>query len=133
MNYCKNCNKVLKVSSSTWCSNTCRHQFARKSLLEDFKKDPSKGTKSGHRLKSSIRDYIFQKFGNKCSICGWNEINPSTGKSPLEIDHIDGDCTNNSEHNLRVLCPNCHSLTPTYKALNKGNANKERLKYFKLI
>lgn len=39
---------------------------------------------------------------------------------PLEIDHIDGNSENNSEENLRLICPNCHSLTATYKGANRG-------------
>lgn len=108
------------------------HQHAGNLLVEEYKENPLAGVRSGNRLKSRVREYIFSKFDNKCSQCGWCEINPSTGKSPLEIDHIDGNSANNDENNLRVLCPNCHSLTPTYKALNKGNASKERLRYFKL-
>lgn len=38
---------------------------------------------------------------------------------PLELDHIDGCNTNNSIGNLRLLCPNCHALTPTYRGKNK--------------
>jgi hypothetical protein len=37
---------------------------------------------------------------------------------PLELDHIDGHHWNNSLDNLRLLCPNCHAQTPTYKARN---------------
>ena len=37
---------------------------------------------------------------------------------PLELDHIDGDTANNQLGNLRLLCPNCHALTPTYRARN---------------
>lgn len=37
---------------------------------------------------------------------------------PLELDHIDGDSDNNALSNLRLLCPNCHALTPTYRARN---------------
>lgn len=37
---------------------------------------------------------------------------------PLELDHIDGDPMNNVLANLRLLCPNCHAQTPTYRALN---------------
>lgn len=33
---------------------------------------------------------------------------------PLDVDHIDGDYTNNLLNNLRFLCPNCHRLTKTY-------------------
>ena len=38
----------------------------------------------------------------------------------LEVDHIDGNSENHREDNLRMLCPNCHSLTNTYKSLNRG-------------
>ena len=48
-----------------------------------------------------------------CSLCGiepfWN------GQAlRLEIDHVDGDWRNNRLVNLRILCPNCHTQTPTY-------------------
>lgn len=76
-----------------------------------------------------IRRYMLEQSGEKCSRCGWCEINQTTGKSPLSIDHIDGNSRNHSKDNLRVLCPNCHSLTPTYGALNKGNGRKKRYKY----
>jgi hypothetical protein len=37
---------------------------------------------------------------------------------PLELDHVDGDKTNNQLDNLRMICPNCHALTPTYRGKN---------------
>jgi 5-methylcytosine-specific restriction endonuclease McrA len=39
---------------------------------------------------------------------------------PLELDHIDGDRRNNRDENLRLLCPNCHALTPTYRGRDIG-------------
>lgn len=48
-------------------------------------------------------------------------MNPFTNTLPLEIDHIDGNSENNSEENLRLICPNCHSLTETYRGANRGN------------
>lgn len=69
---------------------------------------------------------MFMKHNNKCEKCGWGEVNPYTGKIPLQVHHIDGDCTNNSEENLQLLCPNCHSLTETYGGLNKGNSKRTK-------
>jgi 5-methylcytosine-specific restriction endonuclease McrA len=77
---------------------------------------------------------LLIKYSSQCSRCGWCKVNPVIGHSPLEIDHIDGDSENNSENNLVLLCPNCHSLTPTYKNLNKGHGRSWRTeKYVKII
>lgn len=59
-------------------------------------------------------------------MCGWGEMNKTTGKIPLEVDHIDGNFRNNQIDNLRLLCPNCHSLTSNYKSLNKGKGRSNR-------
>lgn len=54
----------------------------------------------------------------RCEWCGGAEW---LGQPmPLEIDHIDGDHANNVLTNLRILCANCHALTPTYCGRNKG-------------
>ncbi len=54
---------------------------------------------------------------NECSECGLNEWN---GKPiSIELDHIDGVRTNHKLENLRLLCPNCHSQTDTYRSRNK--------------
>ena len=73
---------------------------------------------------------MFEKFNNRCCKCGWGETNPYSQTIPLEIDHIDGDYSNNNEKNLQLLCPNCHSLTSTYKGANKGQGRKDRKKYY---
>lgn len=39
---------------------------------------------------------------------------------PLEVDHVDGDWRNNRPENLRLLCPNCHSVTDTFRGRAKG-------------
>lgn len=57
---------------------------------------------------------------NKCEMCKcttWLE-NPI----PLELDHIDGIRHNHKLSNLRLLCPNCHALTSTYRGKNKKPA-----------
>ena len=50
---------------------------------------------------------------NKCEVCGISEHNNKSIE--CELDHIDGDKTNHSYKNLRVLCPNCHSQTDTFR------------------
>lgn len=63
-----------------------------------------------HSLKSRL---IEEKILiNKCNCCG---INSWEGKLlSLQLDHIDGDRTNNELSNLQLLCPNCHSQTKTW-------------------
>lgn len=55
----------------------------------------------------------------KCEECGWNKISAG-GYPPLELDHINGNHMDNRLENLRVLCPNCHSLKPSHRGRNIG-------------
>mgnify|MGYP006337132947 CR=1 FL=1 len=79
---------------------------------------------------NKVTAVLFEKYNNKCCKCGWGEINPYTGNIPLEVEHKDGNYMNNSEDNLELLCPNCHSLTSTYKGANKGKGRISRNKYY---
>lgn len=54
-----------------------------------------------------------------CEICGWARRSID-GRLPLELDHINGDRYDNRIGNLRILCPNCHSLQPTHRGRNIG-------------
>lgn len=68
-----------------------------------------------------LKNYLFRSGlkEHKCEIdsCGISEWN---GKpAPLELDHINGDPRDNRLENLRVICPNCHAQTSTYRAKNK--------------
>ena len=55
----------------------------------------------------------------KCEECGWAKISPG-GYPPLELDHINGNHKDNRLENLRILCPNCHSLKPNHRGRNIG-------------
>lgn len=95
-----------------------------------------KGANSGNRYRGGgisrpLEDYLSNKvpiqsyklknklinaklLPYKCNICQlseWLDL-PIT----LELDHIDGDNNNNNLDNLRLLCPNCHSQTETFRS-----------------
>jgi len=67
--------------------------------------------------KLRIRLINEEYFEPKCNTCGLTEWlgNPI----PLELEHIDGNNSNHLLKNLELLCPNCHSLTSTYRGRNK--------------
>jgi hypothetical protein len=79
-----------------------------------------------------VRDSYYQSYKLKkrlfaekikpmhCEECGWHKKTES-GRLPLELDHINGDSRDNRLENLRVLCPNCHSLKPTHRGRNIKN------------
>ena len=80
-------------------------------------------------LSKHIHRYLREKYCEKCCLCGWHKKNPVTNRVPLEVDHIDGNADNNTEVNLRLICPNCHSLTASFRNLNKGHGRSWRLQY----
>lgn len=62
---------------------------------------------------SAIKTRLIKELGHQCRKCErttWNDL-PIT----LELEHIDGNNRNNSRENLTLLCPNCHSQTPTWR------------------
>lgn len=136
MNNCLSCNKKPKRSSYKYCSNTCQQTHQYNEYIQKWKL----GLVSGDRgivtknISSYIRRYLIEIHGEKCSLCSWNKKHLATGRVPLEIDHINGDAEDNRESNLRLICPNCHSLSPNFRNLNKGKGRSWRTaKYIKVI
>lgn len=111
---CKYCPKSLNTGR-TYCSGACRSRH-----LSDVEVEAGRGN------TRSIRRYLLQHKGEMCDRCGTVEWFHET--VPLEVDHIDGNSTNNELTNLRLLCPNCHAQTPTFKARNKGKGRAIRRK-----
>lgn len=70
--------------------------------------------------KGNHKQVLIQERGYRCECC-CGEI--WMGKPiPLELEHVDGDNRNNVKDNLKLLCPNCHAQTPTYRGrgINTG-------------
>ena len=124
---CPVCSSRVENLDSTYCSNACQMEAQYKAYVQAWKAGEISGTKSGGVcLSNHVRRYLLETRGEKCSECGWSERNPVTGKVPVTVNHKDGDWRRSSEDNLEVLCPNCHSLTPTYGNLNKGRGRPHR-------
>jgi 5-methylcytosine-specific restriction endonuclease McrA len=76
-----------------------------------------------HHRKLLRRKLLNEGTEYKCVICKitkWNEKAIS-----LEVDHIDGNSSNNLLENLRLLCPNCHSQTNTWRGRNTKKAKQK--------
>lgn len=90
--------------------------FARKAPVALEKILIQNSSYQSFKLKKRLFAVGLKK--QECEECGWQKISED-GRRPLELDHVNG---NNKDHrlsNLRVLCPNCHSLKPTHRGRNK--------------
>jgi len=118
------CGRTGKTAAAKFCSPRCQHdaEFRMRVRLLEAGVYPQCPWTS-----SFLRRYLIETLGERCSRCGWEGRNPVTGRVTIEVEHIDGDWRNNRPANLTLLCPNCHSLTPTYRALNRGHGREARL------
>jgi DNA-directed RNA polymerase subunit RPC12/RpoP len=74
-----------------------------------------------HLVTSQLRNRLIREGYKeyKCERCGIDKWNGE--KIGLELDHISGIRSDNSLENLRILCPNCHSQTHTFRGRNIAN------------
>ncbi len=126
-NKCLNCGDEVSRPMYKYCNNTCQIEFQYDTYINSWKSGKIKGLQAGGVVSSYIKRYLRRKFGNKCCLCGWSKINLKTGLVPVVADHIDGNWRNNSEENLRLICPNCDSLTETYAGSNRGRGRENRV------
>lgn len=135
MNICLACSKQLKRKISKYCSNKCQAQWQYKVYIDLWKSGKVDGNRgvNTRNVSNHLKRYLIEINGEHCSLCFWKVKHPITQRVPLEIDHINGDSEDNRNENLRLICPNCHSLSINFRNLNKGKGRNWRvLRYNKL-
>lgn len=98
----------------------CNIQISTENRIKSWIDGEWDGSAGPTGLSKTIRRYLLEQANYQCQQCGFDTPHPVDGSTILEIDHINGDGTDHRPENLRVLCPNCHALTPTYRARNTG-------------
>ena len=86
------------------------HNWGKKMSLKEALVKNSPYASSGHLRSRLIKEGIFEEECSECKLTEWRG-KPIT----LELDHKNGDRRDNRKVNLRLLCPNCHSQTPTFR------------------
>jgi hypothetical protein len=100
--FCSNCAKPKEKRHNKYCDSCIREGvYNVKKNLEEYTNDRGR------------RGYLIRTREHRCQVCQLTEWMDKP--MPLELDHIDGNPDHNAEENLRLICPNCHAQTETYK------------------
>ncbi|MGB7339067.1 MAG: HNH endonuclease signature motif containing protein [Phototrophicaceae bacterium] len=113
---CAYCEGVKETRQNKYCNSCIEANVysTKKTALEEAMSD---------RVRKRL---LIESRGYQCESCGLAEW--LGDPIALELDHIDGDPDNNDEQNLRVICPNCHAKTETYKGANSGNSSRHKMR-----
>lgn len=121
--------QILKKRCNIWKINTSHFSgkshkgsrnpnYIRRKKSEDILHNNYIFRASCRELKRALIEQGVEYKCSECSLKDW------LGKEiSLDIDHINGDWSNNLKENLRFLCPNCHRQTDTFGSKNKRNVS----------
>ena len=123
---CLSCSRTLpscRPSVTKYCSRACMasHKYELR-----FRSWYECGQSFSNKV---LRSFLETCRGYSCEVCGLSRWN---GKDiVLEVEHINGNSDDSSKENICLICPNCHSQTPTYKGRNTGNGRHLRMLRYK--
>ena len=122
---CLQCSTIIKTYDKhrKFCSEACDQQYRLTKRKQQI-------TVSGQCPPEprAARRYLLEQNGFICAIClntKWQDVT-----LPLILDHIDGNANNWQLSNLRMICPNCDALLPTFKGRNRGHGRWQRRKRY---
>lgn len=121
---CLHCNKEHNTFGwkiGTYCNAACYQDHYYQQRIDAWLIDSKEGLRE-YGVPGWIRRYLIETRGYQCEHCNISEWDDK--EIVLECDHIDGDSDNANKKNLRLLCPNCHSQTPTYRNKLRDNGLK---------
>ena len=127
---CQRCGKqVCRENKSGYCQK-CYIEHNREEKIKKWLETGDVGMTPDTTIRGVIREYILNSQQNKCAICGIENV---WNGQPLNfvLDHIDGDASNSSRENVRLICPNCDAQLPTYKSKNKNSTRTARREWLR--
>lgn len=108
--------KVSREANKRTANDLVRKEKFKKTLRDNITANLLSADFNTLNYKKKKQRIILEqnKCCNNCKNSKW-----LTQDIPLELEHIDGNNKNNKRENLKVLCPNCHALTSTWRGRNK--------------
>lgn len=110
---CLFCGEKTNSYKGKYCSRKCKNNHVWQKIKEKIISGQYKTL-----ANRQLRKFLFEEREYKCESCGLKEWKGE--EIPLVCDHINGDSTDNSSKNLRLICNNCDAISPHFKSKNRG-------------